>query len=144
MPIHPLRGLELRLVKLRRDHTAQRQTLIAELADGSHMVLPVDWTDRGKPWGSPRHGGVEVKLCGRGLLRMARAVETALAQKRAASTPGRSAWKEAEPTETNDEARGAPRTGCVGGAVVDDTTQRARRVGKSVAQDETRWKRGRR
>lgn len=144
MPIHPLRGQALKLVELRRDHIAQRQMVIAELADGSHMVLPVDWTDRGKPWGNPQHGGVEVKLCGRGLLRMARAVETALAQKLAASTPGRSAWKEAEAAETHDEARGSPRTGRVGGAVDDDATQCARRVGQSFAQDEARRKRGRR
>ena len=81
MPIHPLKGLELKLVGLRRDHVARRQTVIAEVADGSHIVLPIEWTDRGMPWMAPRLGGRDIRLCARGLLSLARAVETALGQK---------------------------------------------------------------
>lgn len=38
MPIHPLKGLKLKLVGMRRDHLAGCQTVIAEVADGSHIV----------------------------------------------------------------------------------------------------------
>jgi hypothetical protein len=72
MPIHPLKGLELKLVGMRRDHLARQQTLIAEVADGRHIVLPIDWTDRGSPWVCPRVDGKDVRLCSRGLAVLSR------------------------------------------------------------------------
>ena len=50
MPIHPLKGLALTLIGTRREHRSRRQTLIAEAPLGGHIVLPVEWTDRGPPW----------------------------------------------------------------------------------------------
>jgi hypothetical protein len=142
MPIHPLNGLELKLVGMRLDHLARRQTLIAEVADGSHIVLPVDWTDRGSPWVAPKLGGRDVRLCARGLLALARAIETGLRQKLGPSPKTCSAFTEAEHASKSDVSS-RDQAGCVGGPDVDDAARPARRVGKSAAQGAQR-KRGRR
>lgn len=92
MPIHPLKGLKLKLVGMRRDHLAGCQTVIAEVADGSHIVLPIDWTDRGRPWVAPRLADRDVLLSADGLLSLARAVETALNQKLVPAQKASSAW----------------------------------------------------
>lgn len=142
MPIHPLKGLELKLVGMRRDHLARRLTLIAEVADGSHIVLPIDWTDRGTPWACPRVNGKDVRLCVRGLTAMGRAVETALGQKLGPLPQGCSAWSEADHVEQS-EVSCRDRTGRVGGPDASDAAQSARRLGESAAQDDQR-KRGHR
>jgi hypothetical protein len=130
MPIHPLKGLALKLVGIQRDHLARRQMVIAEVADGSHIVLPIDWTDRGTPWVVPRLRGRDVRLSEGGLLSLARAVETALRQKLGPSQEASSAWTEAEherakrsdkratSTVSGDYGSSAPSTkrGCVSDA----------------------------
>lgn len=72
MPIHPLKGLALKVVGSRREQLSRRLMIIAEVADGEHIELPVDWTDRGAPWPTPKLAGREVRLCARGLLALAR------------------------------------------------------------------------
>jgi hypothetical protein len=99
MPIHPLKGLELKLVGMRRDHLARQQTLLAEVEDGSHIVLPINWTDRGSPWVCPRIDGKDVKLCSRGLTSLGQAVETALRQKLGPPSQACPAYGEAEHAE---------------------------------------------
>jgi len=143
MPIHPLKGMALAVVRTRREQLSRRQTVVAEVADGGHIELPVDWTDRGAPWVTPRLAGREVKLCARGLLALARAVDAALGQKVGPLASGCSACAEAESTSQTAEASGRHLAGGVGRTDFDDATRRARHVGKLAAQD-AGFKRGRR
>ncbi len=132
MPIHPLRGRALELVQTQRDHMAQRQVVIVEMEDGSHIVLPIDWTDRGAPWVTPRVGRRDVKLCARGLLSLARFLETADG-KLGPLPDGPSACTEAEhPVKMDVSCR--DHTGRVGGADAHDTARPARRVGDPAAK----------
>lgn len=142
MPIHPLKGLKLKLVSRRRDHFAGCETVIAEVADGSHLVLPIDWTDRGKPWVTPRLAGRDVRLSPGGLLSLTRAVEAALRQKLGPTQKGSSACTEAElPDQSNVSWRNP--SGGVDRSHTNNTARATRRVVQSAAQDAQR-KRGRR
>lgn len=142
MPIHALHGRELKLVRLRRDHGTRRQTVIAEVGDGSHIVLPIDWTDRGAPWATPRLGGRDVKLCARGMLLLGKAVATALCQELGHSPRPSSAWTEAEPADKTDISYCDPGGG-VDGSLPGDAARPARRVGKSAPQNARRTRGGR-
>lgn len=137
MPIHPLRGLKLKLLGLRRDHLTRRQTLIAEAADGSQLVLPVEWTDRGAPWAVPTLRGKPVRLCAHGLLLVGRAVATALCRKLDPPPQACSAWPQAEHAEQRDVSC-RDRAGRLGMPDTSDAARPARGVGKSAAQDAQR------
>jgi hypothetical protein len=132
MPIHPLRGVELKLIRMQHDHLAQRQIVIAEVEDGSHIVLPIDWTDRGAPWVTPRVGRRDVKLCAHGLLLLAGALEAA-SIKLGPSPDEPRACGEAEHSIKMDVSC-RDRSGRVGGPDAHDTARPARRVGDSAAQ----------
>jgi hypothetical protein len=127
----------------RREQLSRRQMIIAEVADGGHIELPVDWTDRGAPWTTPKVDGREVRLGARGLLALSQAVDTALRQKLGPLSPPSAALTEAEHTSKTGDVWCHGRTRGVGGPDADNAARCARHVGKSLAQDGS-VKRGRR
>ncbi len=135
MPIHPLAGLELDLVRERRDHLTASDTLIVEAPDGGRMVLPIAWTDRGPPWVTPTRAGREVRLCARGLLALARAIDAALHQKlgpRPETCPGSA--EAPHLNEGSDESyRG--RIADMGRPDADGSARSARSVGEPGPED---------
>lgn len=144
MPVHPLKGVKLVVLRVQRDHLARSHTVIVEApapCEG-RLVLPIEWTDRGPPWATPLVDGKEVRLCARGLLAMARAVEVALRQGVGPFAPSSTASAEAERASKNAEGcSGHDRD--LGGPDADDATRSARRVGKPGAQDPARERGGR-
>ena len=47
-------------------------------SDGGHLRLPIEWTDRGRPWSVPRVKEQQVRVGVRALLALAAAAEAAL------------------------------------------------------------------
>lgn len=80
MPIHPLNGLQLRVVRTERDRHG-RQWITVEHPAGCWLRLPATWTDRGAPPPPPQIGGRVVRLSITGLIRLGRAVRTMLDEK---------------------------------------------------------------
>jgi len=66
------------LVRVERWSGAGRRFAIVEHPDGGTLRLPLDWTDRGPPWVSPRVSGRPVRLAIGGLLKLAGALDVAL------------------------------------------------------------------
>jgi hypothetical protein len=50
MPIHPLNGVEVPVVRFERDYQHGRRYVVVERPGGGNLCLPVEWTDRGPPW----------------------------------------------------------------------------------------------
>lgn len=67
LPIHPLRGVPLRLVQIRNGPGREPMVLI-EHPPGETMWLPVRWTDRGQP----ASGSSSARATARALLQVAR------------------------------------------------------------------------
>jgi hypothetical protein len=143
MPVHPLLGIELELVRTCRDHLARRDMLIAEVPGGRRLVLPVEWTDRGAPWVTPTVDGREVRLSARGLLALACAVDAACRDGAGASAPASSVLAEAPQPSEDPHVSSRKRTPDVDGTDARDAARSAGRVGKPDAQDAPA-KRGRR
>lgn len=142
MPIHPLRGHRLELIRLRREHDSPRQMVIARVVGASNIEVPIHWTDRGAPWVTPIVRGKEVKLSARGLLALARAVAAALEQELDLAS-----WPSPTSSQADTAERGsASSRGCegdLGGARARDTKRARRGVGELTAQG-TQRRRGRR
>jgi hypothetical protein len=135
MPVHPLVGVKLELVRLRRDHRARRDTLIAEVPGGGRIVLPVEWTDRGAPWATPTVDGREVRLCARGLLALARAVDAARRQEVGHHAAASSASAEAPQPSEDSDVSSRECSPDVGGADAGNAARSAGRMGEPDAQD---------
>jgi len=88
MPIHPLHGQRLRVLRTERDRHGRRYVTV-EHPPGAWLRLPVLWTDLGAPPPPPQIGGREVRLSPTGLVRLAHAVRAILDEKldRAGSAP---------------------------------------------------------
>lgn len=80
VPIHPLHGVELRVVRIERSSQDGRRYVVVEHVRGEALRLPIEWTDRGPPWVPPQVDGRPVRLGARGLLRLADAVDAVLAR----------------------------------------------------------------
>ena len=134
MPVHPLKGLKLDVVRIQREDSARRRTVVAELPGGGGIVLPIEWTDRGPPWAAPTVDGQQVRLSARGLLQSAQAVETALGQKLDKSLPTSSGSEQTEHASKNLDvgSRGTARG--MGATDADDAAGCAGRVGEPAAQ----------
>jgi hypothetical protein len=144
MPVHPLKGAKLVVVRVQCERLARSQRVIVEApGEGAgHFVLPIEWTDRGPPWATPVVDGKEVRLSARGLLALVQAVDAALRQEVGPFVTASSASPEAE--RASKTAHGpSGHDGGLGGSDADDTARSARRMGKPGAQDAAR-KRGRR
>ena len=142
MPVHPLLGIKLELVRTRRDHVARRDTLIAEVPGGGRLVLPVEWTDRGTPWATPMVDGREVRLCARGLLALARAVDAAHRKEVGQFLVASSASAKAPQPSEDPDVSSRKRTPDMGRTDAGDAARSAGRVGEPDAQDASA-KRGR-
>jgi hypothetical protein len=81
MPIHPLNGVEVPVVRFERDYQYGRRYVVVERPGGGNLCLPIEWTDRGPPWVPPQVDGRPVRLAAGGLLQIAKAIQ---------STPDRS------------------------------------------------------
>ena len=75
MPIHPLRGETLVLVRVERDRNSGRRYVLAETHEGRRLRIPEAWTDRCSFIGPHEMSGREAKLDLSGLLRLADTVE---------------------------------------------------------------------
>jgi hypothetical protein len=78
LPIHPLVGAELVLVRVERWIGAGRRFALVEHPEGGTLRLPLEWTDRGPRWVSPCVNGRPVRLAIGGLLKLAGALDVAL------------------------------------------------------------------
>src|SRR5215510_11632691 len=138
MPIHPLNGQQLRVVRTERDRHG-RQWITVEHPAGCWLRLPATWTDRGAPPPPPQIGGRVVRLSITGLIRLGRAVRTMLDEKvdRAGSAPIL-ATRSVSDRDATAAASGTTR------AVSDGTTQRDRCAGDAGAQGLARGQRARR
>jgi hypothetical protein len=88
MPIHPLSGIELAVVRFERDYQHGARYVVVERPHGGpHLRLPLEWTDRGPPWVPPQVSGRPVRLAASGLLRLAKAVQAVQARTLAISVP---------------------------------------------------------
>jgi hypothetical protein len=135
MPVHPLKGLQLELLRTRYDHRVRRQMLLAQLPDGGRILLPLDWTDRGQPWVAPMVDGQEVKLCPRGLLALSRAVDAAQRKEVGPLSSPCSGSEEVKQAPRSADGSSRDHGGGVGGANVSNAARSRRRVGKPGAQD---------
>ncbi len=68
MPIHPLRGETLVLVRVERDRNSGRRYVLAETHEGRGLRVPESWTDRCAFIGPHEVSGREAKLDSSGLL----------------------------------------------------------------------------
>jgi hypothetical protein len=138
MPIHPLNGRRLRVLRTERDRHGG-QYLTVEHPTGFWLRLPATWTDRGAPPAPPQLGGREVRLSITGLIRLGRAVHAMLDEKvaRAESAPILATRSESD----RDATVAAPGTTR---AVSDHTTERDRGTGDAGAQGPARGQRARR
>jgi hypothetical protein len=137
LPIHPLRGRRLILVRTLRAQDGQ-QYVDVEHPEGWHLRLPVEWTDRAPPLVPPRVGGKQVHLTLAGLLKAAAAVEEALSRKPVPPAPHPPA---AGPNFTH--ARHSKPRPTLGGHTTRRAKQGARRPGDAAAQGPARHGRGR-
>lgn len=135
MPVHPLKGQRLNLIRMRRDHFARCETVIAETPGGGRIVLPVEWTDRGPPWVTPTIDGTEVRLGAQGLLALSYAVDAIVRQEVGPSAPLSSGSPEAKCARKDGDVSSRDPGGRVGRADAGHATRSARRVGQRVAQD---------
>jgi hypothetical protein len=86
LPVHPLRGVRLPVVRTIRNQDGRRY-IDVEYPRGWSLRLPIEWTDRSSPWVPPTVEGHEVRLSVSALLKLAGAVEVALGQEQAPPTP---------------------------------------------------------
>jgi hypothetical protein len=88
MPIHPLNGVDLTVVRFERDYQHGARYVVVERPHGGpHLRLPLEWTDRGPPWVPPQVNGRPVRLAASRLLRLAKAVQAVQARTLAISVP---------------------------------------------------------
>ena len=88
MPIHPLNGVDLAVVRFERDYQHGGRYVVVERPQGGPVLrLPIEWTDRGPPWVPAQVDGRPVRLAASGLLRLARAVQDVQARTLAISRP---------------------------------------------------------
>lgn len=73
LPVHPLKGAELRVVRWRRARDGRRHVEV-EHPRGWIVSLPVSWTDAGIPTGLAEKDGALVKLAPEALLDLVCAV----------------------------------------------------------------------
>ena len=73
MAIHPLRGIPLQVVYMKRNHLGQR-FVVVEVPQGNRLVLPVAWTDLVPPVTPVSVGGLPVRLLLESLVKLAQAV----------------------------------------------------------------------
>jgi len=140
MPVHPLKGIKVAVIRTQRDPTARSTMIIVEVPGEGRLVLPIEWTDRGPPWSTPTVDGREVRLSARGLLAAAQAVDE-IRRKVGPLRPLSPASTEAERASKNAEDSSSGHGRDLGGADAEDATRSAGRVGKPDAQDAAR-KRG--
>src|SRR5262249_47849619 len=138
MPIHPLNGQQLRVVRTERDRHG-RQFITVEHPTGFWLRLPAAWTDRGAPLSPPQVGGRQARLSITALVRLARAVRAKLDQKvdHVLSAPILATSSESD----RDATAAAPGTTR---AVSAGTPERDRGVGDAGTQGPVRRRRARR
>jgi hypothetical protein len=131
LPVHPLAGQQLAVVRHVRSVDGQRRYVDAEHPRGWTIRLPVEWTDRGSPQAPPRIGKREIRIGASGLLKLAAAVEVALGEKLDLISQS-----EQMARYTDAGSEGQPRS--VVGAASECAARCARRVGRARSQDAVR------
>ncbi len=101
-PVHPLVGVELVLVRVERWAGQGRRFAIVEHPGRGTLRLPLDWTDRGRPWVSPCVKGRPVRLAVGALLKLAGALDVALGRTLASCEPGAIGQAAANASEGED------------------------------------------
>jgi hypothetical protein len=86
MPIHPLYGVDLPVVRIKRDYQHGGRYVLVACPRGGVLRLPLEWTDHAAPWVPLHMAGRPVRLAASGLLQLAAVVHAAL--DRALAEPG--------------------------------------------------------
>jgi len=133
MPVHPLRGETLALVRVERDRNSGCRYVLAETPEGRRLRIPESWTDRCVFVGPHQIDGREAKLVLSGLLCLADAVAD-MGKCRNIDIRSEKAKIRGD---TEQKARhGKNSKGCsMAGAVVQDTGRAARGTCRPGAQD---------
>lgn len=129
MPVHPLSGIPLAIVRMERDQHGRRYVTVED-PRGGNLRLPVEWTDRSAPTLPPKVEGQEVRVSIGGLRALASAVAVALARKLDPTAPVPAPWSQAEQTTTPSKRSAGRMVGAVG----DRTARPARGGGVAAAQ----------
>jgi hypothetical protein len=98
------------LVHVERWAGQGRRFAIVEHPGGGTLRLPLDWTDRGPPWVSPRVDGRPVRLAVGALLKLAGALDVALGRT-LAGTADRAEGSGEEPAQTSADGAKIARGG---------------------------------
>jgi len=132
-PIHPLLGAKLVLLGVGRWIGRGRRFADVEHPAGGRLRVPLDWTDRGRPWTSPHVNGRPVRLAVGGLLEIAGALDVALGRALAGNA-ARAEGLDEEPAGAGaDGAKNA--RGELGEPAGRGSTRRPSRVGVARAED---------
>ena len=75
MPIHPLKGEELELIRVEGNRGSKGRYVVALTQSGRRIRIPESWTDRCVSVGPQQIGGKQAKLALGGLQRLAEKVE---------------------------------------------------------------------
>jgi hypothetical protein len=127
MPIHPFKGMSLRVVREERDSRSGRRFVVVESPTAGDLRLPEEWTDQRPLPAPPLLDGHEVRLSARGLIQLAKATDDILGQ----------ALESSSTVSTLDGQAGRARRNPAGGLVHpadDDAARAARSVGHARPQ----------
>jgi len=133
MPVHPLRGETLALVRVELDRNSGCRFVLAETPEGRRLRVPESWTDRRVFVGPHQIDGKETKLVLSGLLCLADAVaDMGKSRKIDIRSEKVKLRKGTEQKASHDEKS----KGCsMAGAVAQDTGGAARGICRAGAQD---------
>jgi hypothetical protein len=133
MPIHPLRGETLALVRVERDRNSGCRYVLAETLDGRRLRIPESWTDRCVFVGPHQIDGKEAKLVLSGLLCLADAVADMGKGRKVDIRSGKAKIK--EDTEQKAGHNGKAKGCSMAGVVAQDTERSARGICRPGTQD---------
>jgi hypothetical protein len=133
MPVHPLRGETLALVRVERDRNSGCRYVLAETQEGRRLRVPESWTDRCVFVGPHQIDGKETKLVLSALLCLADAVaDMGKSRKIDIGSKEVKIRENTEQKASHDEKS----KGCsMAGAVAQDTGRAARGICRPGAQD---------
>ena len=133
MPVHPLRGETLALVRVERDRNSGRRYVLAETDEGRRLRIPESWTDRCVFVGPPQIYSREAKLDISQLLYLVDTVTDMGKSRKIDNNPRKE--KNKGNTEQKVSHDGKSKGSSMAGAVAQDAGRPARGICRPGAQD---------
>jgi hypothetical protein len=133
MPVHPLRGETLTLVRVERDRNSGCRFVLAETQEGRRLRIPESWTDRCVFERPHQIDGREAKLVLSGLLCLADVVADMGKSRKVDIGSGK--LKKRRDTEQKASCNGKSKGCPMAGAAAQDTGRSARGICRPGAQD---------